>query len=250
MPSNKTFFIGGKHSIQEALKNKNRKIKKIILLNKEKKNELNHLNNYEKLIEIQNEKFFNKIFHFDFNHQGFAAEIEEIHYLDLETFVANNKEQNLLFVIIDNIFDDRNLGSIIRTSLAFYVDAIIINQRSFRSNSFNLYKNASGAMEYMPILQVSNIANAIKILKQHEFWIYSLDQKSDNSFYQEVFSHRTAFVFGSEDSGIKPNILNKSDKILNIPINKNIESLNVSNSVSASLAIYNFLQQAKKNPLK
>ena len=130
------------------------------------------------------------------------------------------------------------------------MDAIIINQRSFRSNNFNLYKNASGAMEYMPILQVSNVANAIKILKQHEFWIYSLDQKSDNSFYQEVFSNRTAFVFGSENSGIKLNILNKSDKVLNIPINKNIESLNVSNAVSASLVLYNFLRQTKKNPLK
>ena len=250
MSSNKTFFIGGKHPVQEALKNKNRKIKKIIVMHDSKKKELDCSSNLEKLIEVQNEKFFNKTFHTDFNHQGFAAEIEEIYYSDLDTFILNKKKQNMLFIIIDNIFDDRNLGSIIRTSLAFYVDAIIINQRSFRSNSFNLYKNASGAMEYMPILQVSNIANAIKILKQYQFWVYSLDQKSDNSFYQETFGNRTAFVFGSEDSGIKPNILNKSDKILNIPINKNIESLNVSNAVSASLVLYNFLQQAKKNPPK
>jgi len=241
--SNKTFIIGGRHAVQEALKNKDRIIKRIIFISDDKKTALNSLENCKNKIEIHGQKFFNKTFGTDFNHQGYAAEIEILNYPNLNSFLTDSNKTNMLFVVIDHIFDDRNLGSIIRSSLAFHVDGIIINQRSYRSNSIHLYKNASGAMEYMPIFEVSNINNSIQVLKKHKFWIYALDQESSSSLFTEKFTERSAFIFGSEDSGIKKNILGNSDKILTIPINSKIESLNVSNAVAATLAVYSFLDQ-------
>jgi 23S rRNA (guanosine2251-2'-O)-methyltransferase len=247
--SEKTFIIGGRHPVQESINNKNRVVKKIILQNEEKKSGLILSKNEQKKITIQGQKFFNKIFGTEFNHQGFAAEIEVLKYPDLNTFLETNNKTNLLFLIIDRIFDDRNLGSIIRSAVAFYVDGIILNQRSFRPTSPHLYKNASGAMEHIPIFAVSNIVNAINILKKQKFWVYGLDQESSSSIIDEVFLERSAFILGSEDSGIKKKILDNSDKILNIPINPKIESLNVSNAAAATLTIYNF-SRILKNPPK
>lgn len=78
--------------------------------------------------------------------------------------------------------------------------------------------------------------------------MYGLDQESSSSIIDEVFLERSAFILGSEDSGIKK-ILDNSDKILNIPINPKIESLNVSNAAAATLTIYNF-SRILKNPPK
>ena len=250
LSNEKTFIIGGRHAVQESINNKDRVVKKIILQNEEKKSSLILDKDQQKKITIQGQKFFNKVFGTEFNHQGFAAEIEVLKYPDLNTFLETNNKTNLLFLIIDNIFDDRNLGSIIRSALAFDVDGIILNQRSFRPKSLHLYKNASGAMEHIPIFAVSNIVIAINILKKQKFWVYALDQESSSSVFDEDFSERSAFVLGSEDSGIKKNILDNSDKILNIPINSKIESLNVSNAAAATLAIYNFSHLIKKNPPK
>ena len=105
-----------------------------------------------------------------------------------------------------------------------------------------MHKTASGAMEYIPIFAVSNVVNAIDILKKNNFWIYAMDGKANNSIFKEKFSTKVSFVFGSESDGMRKIVLNHSDNILFIPMKNKIDSLNVSNAVAATLAIYNSIK--------
>ena len=180
----------------------------------------------------------------EFVHQGFAALVSPLENLDLETFIQSDLEnkKRSVFIILDGIEDDRNIGSIIRSSSALGADGIIINKREFRNKSFHMHKTASGAMEYIPIFAVSNVVNAIDILKKNNFWIYAMDGKANNSIFKEKFSTKVSFVFGSESNGMRKIVLNHSDNILFIPMKNKIDSLNVSNAVAATLAIYNSIK--------
>lgn len=228
------FWIGGKHAVISASNNQKRKCEKIVLLNAENANYFSN----QKKIEIKDKKFFNKIFlNKNINHQGFAAFIYPLESVSIEEFLKETSNQKINLLIVDNIQDDRNIGSIIRSSVAFGVSAIIINKREFRSRSQEMYKAASGGMEYINILQVSNLNNTIELLKKNKIWIYALDGESQHNVYEENFDKRSAFVLGSEGKGIKNLIKQNCDKILKIPISPKIKSLNVSNAACALLSI-------------
>ena len=98
-------------------------------------------------------------------------------------------------------------------------------------------KSASGGMEYIDIYLVSNLNNVIKILQKNEYWVYSLDGGSKKNIFDIKFNKKSAFIFGSEGDGIKSLVKKNSDEIISIPINKKVESLNLSNSVSIVLSI-------------
>jgi|TARA_B110000503_G_C7096038_1_gene391644 23S rRNA (guanosine2251-2'-O)-methyltransferase len=228
------FWIGGKHAVLSAVQNKKRVCEKIVLLNEENQIYFSDKNN----VEIKDKKFFNKVFlNKDINHQGYAALIQPFEELELNDFLREKQDQKITLLIVDNLQDDRNLGSIIRTSVAFGVDAIIANKREFREKSQEMYKSASGGMEFVSIIQVSNLNNAIENLKKNNVWIYALDGESGHSIYDEKFDSRIALVVGSEGVGIKKLIKQNCDKTLKIPIDPRIDSLNVSNATTAILSI-------------
>ena len=136
---------------------------------------------------------------------------------------------------MDGLTDQGNIGSIIRTAYAFNADGIIIEKKYFNQKNQHCIKSSSGAIEHLKIIPVTNINNEIKYLKNHNFWIYSLDQYSNNIFYKEKFASKRAFVFGSEGKGIKNMTKSLCDISLKININSKSESLNVSSAVSACL---------------
>lgn len=234
------FWIGGKHAVLCAYENKKRICSEIILSNE------NNLSLFKgnTNIKIKTNAIINKIFDEpNFNHQGFAALIEPIPNENLNNFFKFVAKKELTFVILNNLQDDRNIGSIIRTCVAFNVDGVIISKKDFRSRSYHLFKSASGGMEFIKIFEVSNINNAIKILRNHNVWIYALDSKSKKNFFDYNFSLRSAFVFGSEGFGINELVKKNCDEILQISISQNIKSLNVSNAVASAISIYNYRQK-------
>jgi 23S rRNA (guanosine2251-2'-O)-methyltransferase len=242
MTKEQFYIIGGKHAVIESIKNSKRYIK-TIFANSEKNYQLiKSINQRNIKIELALGTSFNKLFiDKEFVHQGFAALVSPLENLDLETFIQSDLEnkKRSVFIILDGIEDDRNIGSIIRSSSALGADGIIINKREFRNKSFHMHKTASGAMEYIPIFAVSNVVNAIDILKKNNFWIYAMDGKANNSIFKEKFSTKVSFVFGSESDGMRKIVLNHSDNILFIPMKNKIDSLNVSNAVAAILVIDN-----------
>ena len=232
-----TFLIVGKHAVLEALKNPSRKIERIFLTEDAQK-KLNR--------ENQNLDLFKKVNVFyksrkeldnlcgrdDTAHQGLVAEVEQLDEITLKEFVIESKKDNLNLIALDEVTDPRNIGSIIRSAVAFNIEGIIVKERSFPSKSKLLYKSASGGVEYIKIFKVSNINTALKFLKTKEFWISAFDISGQKDFTKHNWKGKNVLLFGSEGYGIKAKTLENSDFKFKVSINNNIESLNISNTVS------------------
>ena len=133
---------------------------------------------------------------------------------------------------LDNVSDPRNIGSVIRSAASFNIDGLILKERNFPSDSKIMYKAASGCMEHINIFLVSNIKTAMKYLKKNNFWVYGFDSKSDKDFITVEWQGRNVLLFGSEGFGMKKHTEKYADFLVKININKNIESLNISNTAS------------------
>ena len=229
-----SFWIGGFHCVEAALKNPNRIIYEIIYSNNKKLNNLNIKN-----IRCQQKdiNFFNKIFEENIAHQGIAARVSKLPNYNLNIEIRNSTINK--FIILNQITDPRNIGSIIRTSLAFGYKNILIDKRTYNEKSNSLIKASSGAIEKVKVFQFSNIKNGIKILKENNFWIYGMDSSAKLDIKKIKPVEKMAFLFGSEEKGIEKNIKTYCDYLIKIDI-KNIDSLNVSNAVSATLALINY----------
>ena len=233
-----SFWVGGKFTVQEIIKNSKRKILQIAIHEKNR-NFLYKSQNKNIPIKIENDKFFNKLFKKDLDiHQGWAIEILPIPPIDLNTKL-NQLSSKSLFLILDGINDARNIGSIIRSSAALGCDAIIIDKKNYNPKSNMMFRTASGMTEVIDIIPVTNINNAIEILKKNNFWIYGMDANASTDIRSINFEPKIAFVFGSETNGIKKLVQKNCDKILKIRIKDKTESLNISNAVSIALALAN-----------
>ena len=240
------FWIGGKHAVLSAIKNPKRKINKLIITEENEK-DFNPKNfNKKIIIEIKDKKEIDKIFiNENIVHQGIAAEIESIPTIELKEYlkIKNNLKNTL--VVLDDITDQRNIGSIIRSCSAFNIDAVILLEKNYNPKNKMMYKSASGAMEIVNIIPVSNITNALEVLKKNNYWVYGLDGNAKENIEDQKWSNLNVFVFGSEGNGLRRLVKENCDHLIKIQINKEIESLNVSNAVSVTLGIFRLLQ--KKN---
>tara|TARA_B100001027_G_scaffold103148_1_gene70944 strand:- start:284 stop:1027 length:744 start_codon:yes stop_codon:yes gene_type:complete len=230
-----SFFIVGKHAVIEALKNPKRKVLKIFLTEESKKkiHRLSTRRNLLKDLKIyyKTRKELDKYCSKDgITHQGYVAEIEHFEKINLKEFIKSKKD--LTIVCLDEVTDPRNIGSIIRSAASFEIDGIIIKERHFPSESKLMYKSASGCMEYMKIFKVSNINTTLKFLRENNFWIYSFEAKSHKRFNDIRWDGNNILLFGSEGFGIRQHTKKYTDFSVKIEINKNIESLNISNSAA------------------
>ncbi len=238
------FWIGGKHAVLSAIKNPKRKINKLIITEENQK-DFNPKNfNKKILIETKDKKEIDKIFISEnIVHQGVAAEIEGIPTLELKEYLKIKSNSKNTLVVLDDITDQRNIGSIIRSCSAFNIDAVILLEKNYNPKNKMMYKSASGAMELVNIIPVSNITNALEVLKKNNYWVYGLDGNAKENIEDQKWSNQNVFVFGSEGDGLRRLVKENCDHLIKIQINKEIESLNVSNAVSTTLGIFRLLER-------
>jgi 23S rRNA (guanosine2251-2'-O)-methyltransferase len=232
-----TFLIVGKHAVLEALKNPNRKIERVFLtedaqkkLNRENQN----LNLFKKtsVFYKSRRELDNLCGRDETAHQGLVAEVEQLEEISLKEFVIENTKNNLNLIALEEVTDPRNIGSIIRSAVAFNIDGIIVKERSFPSKSKLMYKSASGGTEHIKIFKVANINTALKFLKTKEFWVSAFDISAKKDFTKHDWKGKNILLFGSEGFGIKVKTLANADFKFKVQMNDNIESLNISNTVS------------------
>jgi len=244
-----TFLIAGKHAVAEALKNPKRNVLKVFLTEDSKKTINKEHQNLELL---KNAKLFYKTkkeldrlcSKEQISHQGLIAEIEHLDQINIKDYINSNKEKkNITFVALEDVTDPRNIGSIVRSIASFSIDGLIVKERSFPSESKLLYKSASGCMEHVNIFEVSNISTTLKYLKEKNFWICGFDKDGKNNFTKHDWKGNNVVLFGSEGYGLKYQTIKNSDFLLKIDINKNVESLNISNSASIVLHHINNLKK-------
>ena len=232
-----TFLIVGKHAVLEALKNPSRKVERVFLtedaqkkLNRENQN----LNLFKKInVFYKSRKELDNLCGKDETaHQGLVAEVEQLEEITLKEFVIENKKNNLNLIALEEVTDPRNIGSIIRSAVAFNIDGIIVKERSFPDKSKLLYKSASGGVEHIKIFKVANVNTSLKFLKTKDFWVSAFDISAKKDFTKHNWKGKNVLLFGSEGFGVKAKTLENSDFRFKVNMNDNIESLNISNTVS------------------
>ncbi len=232
-----TFLIVGKHAVLEALKNPSRKIERVFVTEDAQKKinrENQNLNLFKKVnVFYKSRKELDNLCGRDETaHQGLVAEVEQLEEITLKEFIIENKKKNLNLIALEGVTDPRNIGSIIRSAVAFNMDGIIVKERSFPSKSKLLYKSASGGTEHIKIFKVSNLNTSLKYLKSREFWVSAFDISGTKDFTKNNWKGKNVLLFGSEGYGIKAKTLENSDFKFKVNMSNKIESLNISNTVS------------------
>ena len=146
-----------------------------------------------------------------------------------------DQKKNSLILILDHVMDPQNVGSILRTALAADVDAVVVSKNRACHLTETVRKVSKGASEIVPFVIVNNIKYVLKNLKNLNFNILGCDGTAEKNYYECDYKMPTAIIMGSEDIGIQPNLKKDVDKMIRIPMNKQIESLNVSNACSVIL---------------
>ena len=232
-----TFLIVGKHAVLEALKNSSRKIERVFLTedSQKKLNRENQSLNLLKHIPVffkSRKELDNLCGRDETSHQGLVAEVEQLEEITLKEFVLDNKKKNMNLIALEEVTDPRNIGAIIRSAVAFNIDGLIVKERSFPFKSKLLYKSASGGAEHLKIFKVANINTSLKFLKTKDFWISAFDVSASKDFTNNNWMGRNVLLFGSEGFGLKSKTLIHSDFKFKVKMNNNIDSLNISNTVS------------------
>lgn len=179
------------------------------------------------------------------NHQGVAVMLASQEYSSVDEILETAAERNEqpFIIICDEIEDPHNLGAIIRTAEACGVHGVIIPKRRSASLNATVAKSASGALEYMKVARVTNLASAIDDLKDRGIWVFGADM--DGSDYSKTdFNIPCALVIGNEGKGIGTLVAKKCDAIVSLPMNGKINSLNA--SVAAGVLMYEVVRSRKK----
>ncbi len=171
------------------------------------------------------------------NHQGVAAWAAAHEYSSIEDILNNaeSKGEQPFVIICDEIEDPHNLGAIIRTADACGAHGIIIPKRRGVSLTYAVGKVSAGAVEYVPVAKVANLASTIEELKEKGFWVYGADMNGTR-WDQQDYSGSVALVIGSEGKGISRLVREKCDFIVSLPMKGKINSLNA--SVAAGILMY------------
>jgi 23S rRNA (guanosine2251-2'-O)-methyltransferase len=176
------------------------------------------------------------------NHQGVIAQVTPFVYSEVPDILryAREKNEDPFIVILDELEDPHNLGSIIRTAELCGVHGIIIPKRRNVGMTSTVYKSSVGAIEHMKIAKVTNINSIIDELKENGLWVYGADIAGGEYSYQVNFEGPCALVIGSEGRGISKLTLKKCDKLVKIPMVGKINSLNA--SVAGGIMMYEILK--------
>ena len=175
--------------------------------------------------------------------QGFIAYVSDYKYFDLSDIVDGAKDKDGFIVILNEILDPHNLGSIIRVCECAGVDGIIISKDRSASVSDAVMRISEGALNHIKVARVVNINNAIKELKSSGYWVYGTDSMG-GEMYKTDLTGKIAIVIGGEDSGVKQLTKKNCDGIISIPMFGKVNSLNA--SVACGVVVYEAVRQRLK----
>jgi len=182
-----------------------------------------------------------KLDRLDRSHQGVVALLTPKEFSTLDSVLSSAKVPFL--VLLDGIEDPQNLGAIIRTAEGAGADGIILPERRSVGLSEAVSLVSAGALEYLKVARVKNLARTMDDLKDRGVWLLGAEAAGKEYWYEFDYKLPVGLVLGSEGKGLRPLIRKKCDKILSIPLLGNITSLNV--SAAATIFLYEVVRQRK-----
>jgi 23S rRNA (guanosine2251-2'-O)-methyltransferase len=173
-------------------------------------------------------------------HQGVLAFGAAHSYAELGSVIPEAR----LLVVLDGVEDPHNFGAIVRTAHAAGAAAVIVPERRAAPLTETVSKAAAGALEYVPVVRVTNVSRTLEELKEQHFWVYGLDERGQQIYDRVDFAVPTAIVLGAEGSGLHENVKKHCDLLLNIPMAGAVSSLNV--SVAAGIVLFEWGKQQRR----
>ncbi len=232
--------IEGRNPVMEALKS-GKTIDKIYLLKGDGQGSVVKIRSLAKqkkipIVEIDRKKMDEmSVSH---SHQGVIALVSPVDYVSVQDILdrAAKKGEKPFIVVLDEVEDPHNLGSIIRTANGAGVHGILIPKHRSTGITATVAKVAAGACFYTPVAKVTNLVRTMEELKEQGIWFYGADMDGEKSVFETDFSGGCGIVIGNEGKGISRLVREKCDFIVSIPMHGEIESLNA--SVSAGIFMY------------
>lgn len=224
--------IYGKNCVYEAIR-ANRTIKEIFVLADSKdKSFIGMVSDKGYKLTMSNKKDMDKLF--GASHQGYGAIVADYQYADL-SIALKEKKGRKIYIALDELSDPHNLGAIIRSCDAFSIDGIILPKNRSVGITETVAHVSTGAIEYVPIIMVNNLTQAITKLKENGFWAVGTDAAAEHTASDIAKDLNLVVVIGSEGFGISRLVARECDYMIKIPMSGHVNSLNA--SVSAGIII-------------
>ncbi|HEX4534295.1 MAG TPA: 23S rRNA (guanosine(2251)-2'-O)-methyltransferase RlmB [Rhizomicrobium sp.] len=227
-------WLYGTHPVRAALANPNRKVKRGVFTTRAAETIGSALLGRVRH-EIAESDAIGRLLPAGAVHQGAALLCEALPHRDLDELLSQPTERRRVVLVLDQISDPHNAGAILRSAAAFGASAVIVQDRHAPDETGVLAKAASGALDVVPYVTVVNIARALEDLGQLGFWRVALAGDGEQSLNEAVSSRDIALVLGSEGDGIRRLVRERCDTAAAIPIDRDMESLNVSNAAAVAL---------------
>jgi len=235
--------IVGRNAVLELLRHGNREVERVLILQGNTHARLQQIRAIAEKRRIPCEFVPRQTLDLlepDIPHQGVIAIASPTGYTPLET-ILDNAARPATLVMLDSVQDPRNLGAIIRTAEAVKADGLIIHKRHSASMTTAAYKSSSGSAEYLPVAQVTNLAQTIDTLKKSGIWVVGTDQNAQTLYTAVDLTASVCLVLGNEAEGLRRLVREKCDWLVRLPMLGHVPSLNV--SVAAGVLLYEVVRQ-------
>ncbi|WP_411954443.1 23S rRNA (guanosine(2251)-2'-O)-methyltransferase RlmB [Alkalibacillus sp. S2W] len=236
-------WITGKNPVLETLKS-GRSVNKLLVLETMKPQAQQQLIQAAKQQNVQVQKVpKQKLDAIGSHHQGVAASVAAYDYADLDDLFARAEARNEapFFILLDQLEDPHNLGSIMRTADAVGAHGIVIPKQRSVQLTQTVAKASTGAIEHIPVARVTNMNQTIEELKEHNVWIVGTDASANQDYREAEYDMPIALVVGSEGQGMSRLVAKNCDWFVKLPMKGQVTSLNA--SVSASILMYEVLRK-------
>lgn len=241
-------YLAGKHPVLEAMK-AGRAINKIFMASQAQRHLVQPIMEEAKargIVVQQVEKSKLDRLVPDMQHQGVVAQAAAVAYVEVDELLARAAERGEapLIVLLDEVEDPHNLGSVLRTADCTGVHGVIVPKRRSAGLTAVVAKTSAGAVEYVPVARVANLVQTMEKLKEAGLWIAGADAGAKEGFYDTNLTGPLAIVIGNEGQGLSRLVRERCDFILSLPMVGQINSLNA--SVAAGVILYEVVRQRQQ----
>jgi len=231
-------WLYGRHAVLAALANPERRIERLLATNEMAERHAAELTG--KSVQVLAREEMAQRLPAGAVHQGLAALVSPLEDSGLEDVLARCGDDALVLAL-DQVTDPHNVGAILRSAAAFGAAGLVVTERHAPADTGVLAKAASGGLEIVPLVRAVNLARALGQLKDSGFWLYGLDERGDSAIGALDLKGRVCIVLGAEGEGLRRLTAEKCDRLVTIPTNAALASLNVSNA--ASIALYEWARR-------
>jgi 23S rRNA (guanosine2251-2'-O)-methyltransferase len=240
-PPGNLYWLYGGHAVLAALANPKRKIRRLELTPEAAKTHADAIAAARALRPLPGDSIIEKPelerqLPPNAVHQGIAALVEPLPAMAIEDLarLAATRERAVV-IVLDQVTDPHNVGAILRSAAAFGALAVVVPDRHSPDETGALAKAASGALERMPVVRVTNVVRTLNQLKEAGFWTAGLAGESPLTLASQKLTGRIALVMGAEGEGLRRLTREHCDYLVKLPMADGVESLNVSNACAVAL---------------